>query len=260
MTSVLNKTIDALPFELHIPTYRFCGPGTKLDKRIHQQGKNPLDEACKEHDIAYHNNKDLKSRHEADLILANKAFQRFKSKDALLGERIAALGVSGAMHTKRTLGFGKKKKRNQKKRNKNLTFHEYIKTIGGALKSSKNITIDKAAQLAYKTALRHRNKVKNPQKRPRIITIPKKKTGGILPLLAGLGALGSLIGGASAIANTVKKARAAEDKLVEMKRHNAKMENIAIGKGLYLKPYKSGAALFIKQEKNLKEACRGDGR
>ncbi|KYN09174.1 hypothetical protein ALC57_18713 [Trachymyrmex cornetzi] len=32
--SLLNRAINALPFELHIPGYQFCGPGTRLTKRL----------------------------------------------------------------------------------------------------------------------------------------------------------------------------------------------------------------------------------
>jgi len=52
---LVHKLINTLPFEVHIPGYNFCGPGTNLQKRLERgdQGINPLDEACKEHDIAY---------------------------------------------------------------------------------------------------------------------------------------------------------------------------------------------------------------
>jgi len=48
-------------FEAHIPGYNFCGPGTKLQKRLERgdQEINPLDEACKVYDIAYSQNKAL---------------------------------------------------------------------------------------------------------------------------------------------------------------------------------------------------------
>lgn len=41
--------------ELHIPKYQFCGPGTKVFKRLKRgdKGINKLDEACKLHDIQY---------------------------------------------------------------------------------------------------------------------------------------------------------------------------------------------------------------
>ena len=32
--TVINKSIDLLPVELHIPGYQYCGPGTKLSKRL----------------------------------------------------------------------------------------------------------------------------------------------------------------------------------------------------------------------------------
>lgn len=52
---LLNKIIDKLPFELHVPGYQYCGPGTHLQKRLTRgdPGINPLDTACKRHDIAY---------------------------------------------------------------------------------------------------------------------------------------------------------------------------------------------------------------
>ena len=54
-SGLLNRAINALPIELHIPGYQFCGPGTHLEKRLVRgdRGINPLDAACREHDIAY---------------------------------------------------------------------------------------------------------------------------------------------------------------------------------------------------------------
>lgn len=55
------------------------------------------------------------------------------------------------------------------------------------------------------------------------------KSGGFLPLLlAGIGALGSLIGAGSAIANTVINKKAKDKELEEQQRHNKTIE----GKGL----------------------------
>lgn len=74
-SGIVNTLIDKLPFELHIPGYQFCGPGTKLEKR-HKRGDsgiNKLDTACKEHDISYSQNKSVADRHKADWILENKA-------------------------------------------------------------------------------------------------------------------------------------------------------------------------------------------
>lgn len=87
---------------------------------------------------------------------------------------------------------------------------------------------------------------------PRIIPIPKK-TGGILPLIpifAGLSALGSLAGGAAGIAKAVNDYKSANRNLYESERHNKMMESIALGKGLYLKPYKRGKGLCLQSSKN----------
>ena len=55
---VLNA---ALPFEKHLPGMRCCGPGTRLDRRLDENGKplpgnepvDRVDEAALKHDLAY---------------------------------------------------------------------------------------------------------------------------------------------------------------------------------------------------------------
>ena len=108
---LINKLINKLPVELHIPGYQFCGPGTHLQKRINRGdvGVNALDAACREHDIAYSQSNDLSRRHEADKILENKAWERVKAKDFSIGERLAALGITGIMKGKRKFGMGIKR-------------------------------------------------------------------------------------------------------------------------------------------------------
>lgn len=76
------------------------------------------------------------------------------------------------------------------------------------------------------------------------------KHGGFLitlpTLLAAASAIGSLAGGASAIAKTVNDKKVADKKLKELERHNREIEK---GKGLFLKPYprrKTGEGLFLK--------------
>jgi len=58
---LLNRAKNALPFELNIPGYQFCDPGTRLEKRLvrDDQGINLLNAACREHDIAYSHSNDL---------------------------------------------------------------------------------------------------------------------------------------------------------------------------------------------------------
>jgi len=72
---LLYRAINALPFELHIPGYQFCDPGTHLEKRLVRGDRsiNPLDATCCEHDIAYSHNNDLAERHMTGKILAEKA-------------------------------------------------------------------------------------------------------------------------------------------------------------------------------------------
>ena len=59
--SLLNKPINNLPFEMHIPGHNFTGPSTKLKKRLNpdltpkewSKPVNRVDEAAKNHDICY---------------------------------------------------------------------------------------------------------------------------------------------------------------------------------------------------------------
>ncbi|KAJ8945561.1 hypothetical protein NQ318_020408 [Aromia moschata] len=91
---------------------------------------------------------------------------------------------------------------------------------------------------------------------PRIIPIPK--TGGILPLLpifAGLSALGTLDGSAAGVSKVINDVKLGKQRLAEAVRHNRSMESIALGKngkGLYLKAYKTGLGLYLNA-KNTKK-------
>lgn len=134
ISTVLNKAIDLLPFEAHLPFYNYCGPGTKLAKRLARgdKGINPLDEACKIHDIAYSKYSDSENRKRADSELATRAWQRFKATDSSLAEKTAALGVTAAMKTKTALGGGKRRKRSVKRKDgKGLYLRPYTSQGGG---------------------------------------------------------------------------------------------------------------------------------
>lgn len=246
---LINDLINKLPVELHIPGYQYCGPGTKLKKRLERgdPGINKLDEACKDHDIAYSQNKDLDHRHEADKILQEKAWSRVKAGDTGVGEKAAAWTVTNIMKAKRKLGMGLKSKAFRKavfdKTKEVLKRHKVIDLKNGAKVSLK------AAKVAIKEA-GGRKCIRT----PRIIPIPK--TGGLLPLIplfAGLSALGGLTGGVAGIAQAVNKAKNAQRQLEEAQRHNTTIEAIALGKkgsGLYMKPYRRGMGLFLKPSKN----------
>lgn len=254
---IVNTLINKLPFELHVPGYQFCGPGTKLEKRLARgdTGINLLDQACKEHDIAYANKKDIKGRHEADEILARKAFERFKAKDSSFGEKTAALGITGAMKLKRKLGMGIRRRKTSKrkiKKGRGIKTGRAISLTQAIARARKGIRGKKFKSLSntVKSALSGLQNVRVKYPKRRIIPIPK--TGGFLPLIplfAGLSALGALGGGAAGIAKAVNDAKSASKKLEEDKRHNQAMESIAIGKkgsGLYLRPYRSGCGLYLR--------------
>lgn len=281
---LLNSLINKLPVELHIPGYRFCGPGTRLEKRLKRgdKGVNNLDEACKEHDIFYSKSNDLLKRHEADKILYQRAVERVKSKDAGVGEKLAASVVATAMKGKTVLGMGVRgqhrkgvsvkgrntnmRRRNRRRSSRNrlggaLSFLQAMKKARNAISHlGKRRSILENAKVAYQSLMKPRRRILFP--RSRIIPIPKK--GGFLPLIplfAALGALGSLGGGAAAIAKAVTSAKTERDQLEEAKRHNKIMESrsgsglyvkpynagcgVSIGSGLYIKPYKSGCGVYL---------------
>lgn len=125
-SGLLNDLIDVLPFELHVPGYHFCGPGTKLAERLERGeiGINALDEACREHDLAYCKKN---NRNRADGVLAEKAFSRMLNADAPSDERVAALMTACCMVSKITFdkilsrikkGFTGKKKKLKKQNGK----------------------------------------------------------------------------------------------------------------------------------------------
>ncbi|EFN80967.1 hypothetical protein EAI_11137, partial [Harpegnathos saltator] len=103
--------------EIHIPEYQFCGPGTRMVKRLARgdHSINSLDAACREQNIAYSRSNNLADRHAADEILAVKARKRITSKESTLGERAAAAAVLVAMKVKTKIGIGMKEKKTSKK-------------------------------------------------------------------------------------------------------------------------------------------------
>jgi len=187
-----------------------------LKKRLARgdKGINPLDSACREHDIAYERSNSIIDRNKADQILEQQAWDRFKSKDSSLKEKAVAWGVTSAMKAKRQIGGG-------------CGFKAGIKATKNAIK--KNMCEKNLLKLTKKCVAVARKAFKSTKtKVPRIIQIPKK--GGVLPLIpifAGLSALGALTGG---VANIVKVAN-------EFKRNTSSH----LGNGLYLTPYKGNS-------------------
>lgn len=258
-SGIVNNLINKLPFEIHIPGgYQWCGPGTNVQKRLARgdPGINPLDSACKEHDIAYFQNREnIEQRNLADKILAEKAWQRVIAKDSSIGEKTAAYAVANIMKLKSKVGMGVGKKKKIK---------SHFKTVIGAAKKGLNKKTKNARKIIKSALLAARGMVrKNGGKKkfqiPKIIGLPGKKFGGALPLIpifAGLSALGALSGGVSGIMKALNEIKSSKQQLGEATRHNKMMESIALGKGLYLRPYKTGSGLCIQSKNNKKKKLR----
>ena len=230
---IVNSLINSLPFELHIPKYQYCGPGTALSKRLARgdPGINPLDKACKEHDIAYAQNRERgEARTKADKILAGKAWERVKAKDSSFGEKAAALLVTGTMKLKTKMGMGvrnKKKKKTTKAVKKKKPSIQIENIIDAASKGP--IRDGNTSKAVIKTALEAaRMAVKKAGGKSKV-TVPSilpltKRVGGalpfLIPLFARLSATGALAGGAAGIAKAVNDVRTAREALIEKKRHN----------------------------------------
>ena len=68
--SLLNKVINNLPVEMHLPGHNFTGPGTKLNKRLNpdltpkkwSKPINRVDKAAYHHDVCYLKNNDTATR------------------------------------------------------------------------------------------------------------------------------------------------------------------------------------------------------
>ena len=156
------------------------------------------------------------------------------------------------MKGKTKLGMGARATR-RRRSNKNIpksryvsggiiTFTNAMKRVRKRIGSKGKSTLTKAANVAL-----HSLKTKQVA-RPKQRIIPIPKSGGFLPLIplfAALSALGALGGGAAGIAKAVNDSKSAEKNLKEAQRHNRAMEAVAVGKGLYLRPYKSGLGLYL---------------
>lgn len=225
---LINNMINNLPFELHLPGYNYCGPGTKLQKRLNRGdiGINPLDEACKSHDIAYSQNPSLEARHRADLELASVAKKRWEESPNL-SEKLFALGVNKIMKFKVKRGMG-------------MPMSKVIAASRKAVKTlskKKNINHDKLLSVAVKAAKKTMSKKR--VKTPRVIRLPKK--GGFLPLIPILGALaaaGTLAGGVTTAAKNIYE-------MVQKRKGSESNVPAAVGRGMYMAPYKKGLGLYM---------------
>ena len=211
---LLNSLIDSLPFEAHLPgDYRYCGPGTRLEERLKRgdPGINPLDEACKFHDIAYSKTSDTAERNKADLELADRAWQRVKASDSSLGEKAAAYAVTNAMKLKAKLGMGLSKTTTTSSKKKKMK-----------KETKKKVVVKKKTPPQCSTTAR-------------IIPIPKTGAG-VKKLLTGIGLA------ARTIAPIVKMIKTVMD--------GSQKKRVHVGGGLYLRPYHQGYGLYLKPYRN----------
>ena len=243
-SGIVNNILNKLPVELHIPGYQFCGPGTNLKKRLARgdSGINPLDSACKEHDMAYFQNpEDVDKRNLADKILAEKAWERVMAKDSNFGEKSAAYAITNIMKAKSKLGMGIKKRK--------IHFKTVLNAAKRGMKTDNGLNAIKSALSSARKYVKGKGG-KSQFQSPKFIALPDVQGGALplIPIFAGLSALGALTSGISGVAKAMNDARIARNQLEEATRHNKVMESLAIGNGLYLRPWKSGSGLRIHNE------------
>lgn len=262
---LIDYIVNKLP-EIHIPGYQYCGPGTKLEKRLARgdPGINKLDQACKKHDIAYSTLRNSKQRRQADRELITHALPRIYSHDAKLGERAAALLVTSLMGAKiglSKIGLGladKKNKRNKMKKNrqhvktvkkrktnrskmkrKSISFNELVRGVRTSIKNSKS-----SMNNAIKAAIRKGKDMKRNKtvKMARTLKLPKFG-GSILPIVSILSAL-SAVGSISASTSAIMKAF---KQIQNIKKYASNGETKKkIGRGLYLMSNASGSGFYLK--------------
>ena len=113
-SNVRSEQVDNGSFN-NTSKYSFCGPFTKLDKRLSEgyRGVNSLDEACKRHDLAYAKYMNTKERNIADDILAQEASTIAVDESKEEYERKDARLVTAIMSAKSRFGLGIESKLNK---------------------------------------------------------------------------------------------------------------------------------------------------
>lgn len=267
---LVDYIVNKLP-EIHIPGYQYCGPGTKLEKRLARgdPGINKLDQACKDHDIAYSTLSNSKERRQADRALVSRALPRVYSRDAKLGERAAALLVTGLMGAKiglSKIGLGlavKKKKKNKHKKMKNvnkgrrvkkqktnrskmkrksIAFGKLVRTAKASIKKSKKKSL--SLNDTVKAAVRKIKEIRRGKtvKMTRILKVPKFHGSALplIPILAALSAVGSISASAAAVVKAIKEIQS-----IKRQETNGEIKK-QIGRGLYLMSNESGSGFYLK--------------
>ena len=114
--SLLNKVINNLPVEMHLPGHNFTGPGTKLKKRLNpdltpkkwSKPINHVDKAAYHHDVCYLKNDDTATR---NAVCDKNMLKELESiYNPTLRERLDKSIVGKLIGTKVKFGMGVKKK------------------------------------------------------------------------------------------------------------------------------------------------------
>ena len=110
--SLLNKVINNLPVEMHLPGHNFTGPGTKLNKRLNldltpkkwSKPINRVDKAAYHHDLCYLKNNDTTTRN----TVCNKTMLKELKGiyNPTIRERMEKGLVSSLIGTKVRFGWG----------------------------------------------------------------------------------------------------------------------------------------------------------
>ena len=114
--SLLNKSINNLPVEMHLPSCNFTGPGTKLKKRLNpdltpkkwSKPVNRVDKAAYHHHLCYLENDDTATRNA--LCDKNMLKELEGIYNPTLRERLDKSIVSKLIGTKVKYGMGVKKR------------------------------------------------------------------------------------------------------------------------------------------------------
>ena len=114
---LMNKLINRMPVEMHLPGHNFTGPGTNLSKRLNADGTpkawskpiNRVDQAAYHHDLCYAQHKDTAARNS----ICDKTM--LASLDAIsnptMRERVDRSIVRPIIGTKARFGLGVGKKK-----------------------------------------------------------------------------------------------------------------------------------------------------
>lgn len=115
---ILNTVVDHfLPIDVTLRGTRYCGP--KEDKaaliKAGLPPLNKLDDACLRHSKRYIETSDDAARSQADRELQDAAWDRVKSSDSSLRERLNSLITAGLMKAKVMTGQGLNKRSRRRK-------------------------------------------------------------------------------------------------------------------------------------------------